>query len=60
MRGKQNGQLAYDEMLNFIGHQRNGYPKNDETRLLAKIRTRQSQFEENVGKWEFSTVWATM
>lgn len=57
IRGKQNGQLAYEEMLNFIGGQGNGYQNNNEALCYRwKLKSDNINIEENVEKWEFSTM----
>lgn len=44
-------------MLNFIGGQGNGYQTNNEAlRYPRKLKSDNINIEENVEKWEFSTM----
>ena len=55
IRRKQNGQWAYEELLDFTSDQGNGYLNNND--YLQKLKSDDINIEEDVGKCEFSTVW---
>ena len=54
IRRKQNGQWAYEQLLNLTSDQGNGYLNNHDS--LQKLKSDDINIEEDVGKCEFSTV----